>query len=150
MRVRASRSSLFMPWTVPRHTCPVKHKGHFVSVRTRRPSRTWTFTGDFVTIWPSLGGRSPTAPERGVWSRWSFFSGPLGPRPEEKLVLDRAQPPDDRVQQQELTAIVQQALETLNERQRVAVVLNKFEDMSYAEIAEIMELTPKAVKSLLS
>jgi RNA polymerase sigma-70 factor (ECF subfamily) len=77
-------------------------------------------------------------------------SGPLGPRPEEKLVLDRAQPPDDRVQQQELTAIVQQALETLNERQRVAVVLNKFEDMSYAEIAEIMELTPKAVKSLLS
>jgi RNA polymerase sigma-70 factor (ECF subfamily) len=32
----------------------------------------------------------------------------------------------------------------------VAVVLNKFEDMNYAEIAEVMELSTKAVKSLLS
>ena len=31
-----------------------------------------------------------------------------------------------------------------------AVVLNKFEDMNYAEIAEVMGLTTKAVKSLLS
>jgi RNA polymerase sigma-70 factor (ECF subfamily) len=38
----------------------------------------------------------------------------------------------------------------LNERQRMAVVLNKFEDMNYAEIAEVMSLTTKAVKSLLS
>jgi RNA polymerase sigma-70 factor (ECF subfamily) len=30
------------------------------------------------------------------------------------------------------------------------VVLNKFEDMNYAEIAEVMGLTTKAVKSLLS
>ena len=32
----------------------------------------------------------------------------------------------------------------------MAVVLNKFEDMGYAEIAEVMGLTTKAVKSLLS
>ena len=32
----------------------------------------------------------------------------------------------------------------------MAVVLNKFEDMNYAEIAEVMEMTTKAVKSLLS
>ena len=38
----------------------------------------------------------------------------------------------------------------LNERQRVAVVLNKFEDMGYADIAEVMGLSQKAVKSLLS
>jgi RNA polymerase sigma-70 factor (ECF subfamily) len=54
------------------------------------------------------------------------------------------------MQQQELAAIVRQALEGLNERQRVAVVLNKFEEMNYAEIAEVMRLTTKAVKSLLS
>ncbi len=30
------------------------------------------------------------------------------------------------------------------------MVLNKFEDMNYAEIAEVMGLTTKAVKSLLS
>jgi RNA polymerase sigma-70 factor (ECF subfamily) len=77
-------------------------------------------------------------------------SGPLGPRPAEQLVKDKANQPVQRMQQQELAGIVQQALEELNERQRVAVVLNKFEDMNYAEIAEVMGLTTKAVKSLLS
>ena len=77
-------------------------------------------------------------------------SGPLGPRPAEQLVLDRERSPHERMQQQELAAIIKQALDTLNERQRVAVVLNKFEDMNYAEIAEVMGLTTKAVKSLLS
>src|SRR5207237_6841010 len=77
-------------------------------------------------------------------------SGPLGPRPAEQLVLDTENQPYQRVQQQELAAIVQQALDTLNERQRIAVVLNKFEDMNYAEIAEVMGMSTKAVKSLLS
>jgi RNA polymerase sigma-70 factor (ECF subfamily) len=77
-------------------------------------------------------------------------SGPLGPRPAEQLVHDRAKQPVQRMQQQELAAIIRQALDGLNERQRAAVVLNKFEDMNYNEIAEVMGLTTKAVKSLLS
>ncbi|MCC6417263.1 MAG: sigma-70 family RNA polymerase sigma factor [Gemmataceae bacterium] len=77
-------------------------------------------------------------------------SGPLGPRPAEQLVRDREGQPGARLQQQELAAVVRLALEGLNERQRMAVVLNKFEDMNYAEIAEVMELSTKAVKSLLS
>jgi RNA polymerase sigma-70 factor (ECF subfamily) len=77
-------------------------------------------------------------------------SGPLGPRPAEQLVQDRAGRPTDRMQQEELAAIVRQALAGLNERQRAAVVLNKFEDMNYADIAQVMGLTVKAVKSLLS
>ena len=32
----------------------------------------------------------------------------------------------------------------------MAVLLNKFEDMSYAEIAEVMSRSPAAVKSLLA
>jgi RNA polymerase sigma-70 factor (ECF subfamily) len=77
-------------------------------------------------------------------------SGPLGTRPEEQLVRDRHSGPMAKVQRQEMAAIIQQALTGLNERQRVAVVLNKFEDMNYAEIADVMGLTTKAVKSLLS
>jgi RNA polymerase sigma-70 factor, ECF subfamily len=76
-------------------------------------------------------------------------SGPLGPRPAEQLVLDSGSQPAQRMQQQELAAIVRQALDGLNERQRMAVLLNKFEDMNYAAIAEIMGLSSKAVKSLL-
>jgi RNA polymerase sigma-70 factor (ECF subfamily) len=77
-------------------------------------------------------------------------SGPLGPRPAEQLVQDQGPAPHQRLQQEELAAVVRQALEGLNERQRIAVVLNKFEDMNYADIAEVMGLTTKAVKSLLS
>jgi RNA polymerase sigma-70 factor (ECF subfamily) len=77
-------------------------------------------------------------------------SGPLGPRPAEQLVQDRGGPPMQRLQQEELAALIRTALEGLNERQRMAVVLNKFEDMSYEEIAQVMNLTTKAVKSLLS
>jgi RNA polymerase sigma-70 factor (ECF subfamily) len=77
-------------------------------------------------------------------------SGPLGPRPAEQLVRDRAAQPAHRMQQQELAVLIQEAIHGLNERQRMAVILNKFEDMNYAEIAEVMGLTTKAVKSLLS
>jgi RNA polymerase sigma-70 factor, ECF subfamily len=77
-------------------------------------------------------------------------SGPLGARPAEQIVRDRRSGPMQRLQRQELAAVIRQALEGLNERQRLAVVLNKFEDMNYAEIAEVMGLTTKAVKSLLS
>ncbi len=77
-------------------------------------------------------------------------SGPLGPRPAEQLVEGRERQPDHAMQERELAVIVREALETLNERQKVAVVLNKFEDMNYAEIAEVMGLSTKAVKSLLS
>lgn len=77
-------------------------------------------------------------------------SGPLGPRPAEQLVSERDRPPAHHIQQEELAAVVRRALDELNERQRVAVVLNKFEDMGYAEIADVMGLTTMAVKSLLN
>ena len=47
-------------------------------------------------------------------------------------------------------AIVRNALDELNDRQRLALLLHKFEGMSYADIGESMELSPAAVKSLLS
>jgi len=77
-------------------------------------------------------------------------SGPLGPRPAEQMVNDPGTGPVQKVQKQEMAEQIRLALDTLNERQRMAVVLNKFEDLNYAEIAEVMGLTTKAVKSLLS
>src|SRR5947207_14506986 len=57
-------------------------------------------------------------------------SGPLGPRPAEQLVIDSGHQPAQRLQQEELAAVIRQALDGLNERQRMAVLLNKFEDMN--------------------
>ncbi|MCA9270971.1 MAG: sigma-70 family RNA polymerase sigma factor [Planctomycetales bacterium] len=50
----------------------------------------------------------------------------------------------------EMESIVRQAMQALNERQRLAVLLSKFETMSYIEIGETMGLSVQAVKSLLS
>jgi RNA polymerase sigma-70 factor (ECF subfamily) len=58
--------------------------------------------------------------------------------------------PARRADKAETAEVVRMAMQSLNERQRMAVLLSKFEDMSYADIAATMELTPQAIKSLLS
>lgn len=58
--------------------------------------------------------------------------------------------PTRQMDKAELRDIVREALSGLSERQRMAVLLNKFEEMSYADIAATMEMSPQAVKSLLS
>ena len=78
-------------------------------------------------------------------------SGPLGARPEEQLIADKSGlMPTRLAARQELQDVVRQALESLNERQRLAVLLHKFEGMCYADIGQAMDLTVPAVKSLLS
>jgi len=114
--------------------------------RPRSKFSTWLFT-----IANNLALNSLRARQRKPVVPLSLHdSGPLGPRPQEQLVHDPGTGPMQRVQKDELAERIRQALDGLNERQRMAVVLNKFEDMNYAEIAEIMGLTTKAVKSLLS
>src|SRR3989440_4505115 len=50
-------------------------------------------------------------------------SGPLGPRPEEQLAHDGGTGPMQKVEKQELAVQIRAALDGLNERQRMAVVL---------------------------
>lgn len=78
-------------------------------------------------------------------------TGPISSRPEEQMLAEKSgMMPTRQVDKRELQDIVRQALATLNERQRMAVMLHKFEGMSYADISQAMELTVTAVKSLLS
>lgn len=80
----------------------------------------------------------------------SDSSGPMGANPLEAMVLaSSGQIPARHFDKMETREIVHMALETLDRRQRMAVLLSKFEDMGYAEIAEIMEISVQAVKSLL-
>ena len=53
----------------------------------------------------------------------------------------------DKVEQAE---IVRQAVDALSERQRMAMLLSKFEGMCYQDIADTMGLSVQAIKSLLS
>lgn len=53
----------------------------------------------------------------------------------------------DKAEQAEM---VRSAVAVLSERQRMALLLSKFEGMSYQDIAQTMDLSVQAVKSLLS
>ena len=69
--------------------------------------------------------------------------------PAEAIVAGSEVMPARQLDKSELREMVRLAIEALNERQRMAVLLNRFEGMNYAEIADVMKLTPQAVKSLL-
>jgi RNA polymerase sigma-70 factor (ECF subfamily) len=62
----------------------------------------------------------------------------------------RAENAGESMRRRELAARVRDAVDSLPESQRTAVLLNKYEGCSYQEIAEIMGSSVPAVKSLLS
>ncbi len=49
----------------------------------------------------------------------------------------------------ELQAAIQRAIESLPEVQRMAIVLRRYEELSYEEIADVLKLSVPAVKSIL-
>jgi len=56
---------------------------------------------------------------------------------------------DDYMVQNERKKILHKALQSLPEKQRIAFTLHKIEDVSYKNIAEIMELSITSVESLI-
>ncbi|MFW5966423.1 MAG: RNA polymerase sigma factor [Persicimonas sp.] len=62
----------------------------------------------------------------------------------------RATSPGQLLERRQTQEEVEEALEQLPGRQRLAVVLFHFEGLSYSEIADAMETTPKAVERLLA
>ena len=63
---------------------------------------------------------------------------------------ERATDPFDSLTQEERAGIVRKAISNLPPAQRMAVILRRYEGMSYKDIAEAMDNTVPAVKSLLS
>ena len=75
-------------------------------------------------------------------------SGPMNSI-ENSIMASSAAMPSRQLDKLELRQMVQVAIDALGERQRMAVLLHKFEGMSYLDIAKIMNMTPQGVKSLL-
>lgn len=72
----------------------------------------------------------------------------LGDRPMQ--TIDRsAKAPDNTLLEAEMQSAIQCAIDALPEAQRMAVILRRYNDAPYEEIAEVLELTVPAVKSLL-
>ena len=65
-------------------------------------------------------------------------------------IAESAEAADDNMQRQEQAAEIQQALAALPERQKEAIVLCYFQELSNREAAEVMEINIKALESLLT
>lgn len=74
-----------------------------------------------------------------------FGTGP-GPLPDP---TDPQPDPSQTIENKELRLQLTRAIDALPEKQRTAFILDKFEDLSYKEIANVMELSLPAVESLL-
>ena len=120
------------------------------SRKTYEPSAkfaTWFFTIANNVVLNAMRSRS----RRHEHTISAHDSGPLGARPLDVLLaVSSGQMPARLMDKAEMRDIVRMALESIPERQRLAVLLCKFEGLSYADIAAALELTPQAVKSLLS
>jgi len=62
----------------------------------------------------------------------------------------RGSPPHSDLDAEELQAKLAQSIAALPENQRIAITLNKYEHMSYQQIADILDCSTMAVKSLLA
>jgi RNA polymerase sigma-70 factor (ECF subfamily) len=56
---------------------------------------------------------------------------------------------DEHMVERDRAQIIRRAVAALPEKQRVAVLLHKYEEMDYGEIAKILECSESALKSLL-
>jgi RNA polymerase sigma-70 factor (ECF subfamily) len=126
-----------------------------VFLRVYRARESYQPTAKFTTwvhtiatnVAADLRDRAYRRRERGVPASVSASSSQIGL---DQLAVDASGlVPARQADRRELQGVVQQAIAGLNERQRLAVLLAKFEQCSYEEIAAAMQLTVPAVKSLL-
>ncbi len=64
-------------------------------------------------------------------------------------IEDNNMRPDENIEQKERSGILFHAVNSLSTNQRIAFILNKYKDLSYKEIAEIMNTSLPAVESLI-
>jgi len=119
----------------------------------------------FIRVWKSAGRYKPSA----KFTTWMFTitrnlvfnemrrrqrkpAVSIDEREEEYNLLapdEHTATPDQQVLENELVREIDSAIQALPEKQRMAVVLRRYEDRSYEEIADILNLSHSAVKSLL-
>lgn len=61
----------------------------------------------------------------------------------------RGDQPDQNITDQERSDLLHHAIDQLPEKQRIAFTLNKYEELPYQQIAEIMEISLASVESLI-
>lgn len=106
---------------------------------------TWVYR---ITVNASLNHIRGRKVRRGISAEMPS-TGPDGEgRPE--FADESAPSPPAELEKGELTRVVREIVEGLPDRQRIAILLNKYEGLLYEDTAAAMELSIPAVKSLLT
>lgn len=113
------------------------------SFREESRLSTWLYR---VAVNESLNLRKKR--KRKKWLR-SFQSFSNDSSDTEEWIDEKGPDPHEALEQKERARILHKAIEKLSENQRIAFTLNKYENLSYKDIAEVMGTTVSAVESLL-
>jgi len=83
--------------------------------------------------------------------KWFPFqqSGEHSGNPLEETLSDSGPSAEDLLLEKERSRQISDALQSLPDNQRMALVLKRYDDLSYAEVAQIMDCSVSAVESLL-
>lgn len=108
---------------------------------------TWLFT---IANNVALNAKRSLARRREVNLKADSFDDDGPPALDQMALEASGLMPTRQLDKAERADMVRLAIEALPERQRVALLLSKFENMSYIEIGETMEMSVPAIKSLLS
>ena len=66
-----------------------------------------------------------------------------------EITENRSDQPDRNITDQQRSDMLHQAIDRLPEKQRIAFTLNKYEELPYQQIAEVMEISLASVESLI-
>lgn len=125
-----------------------------VFLRVYRTAKRYTPTAKFSTwlyrIAANLSFNVLRAKRRGQPLQLDTVHSDDGETFSRDVADERLTPPHDRLDAEELRAKVAEAVNQLPENQKVAIILNKYEQKSYDDIAIILNCSTMAVKSLLS
>ncbi len=117
--------------------------------------RVWRSAGRYVarakfTTWLLKITRNLVFNEMRRAKRHPHVPVQIDPESEEIPLKDEATAtPDVTLLESELQQAIDQAITQLPETQRMALVLRRYEELSYEQIADVLELSVPAVKSLL-
>jgi RNA polymerase sigma-70 factor (ECF subfamily) len=117
--------------------------------------RVWKSAGRYVarakfTTWLLKITRNLVFNEMRRAKRHPHLPVQIEPEAEEMPLKDEATAtPDAMLLQTELQAEIEKAIMLLPDTQRMALVLRRYEELSYEEIADVLDLSVPAVKSLL-
>lgn len=83
--------------------------------------------------------------------RWLLFfqNAPDSGQVEDEILLDEPPNPEDLLLARERSRQISDALQTLPENQRMALVLKRYDNLSYEEISRVLGCSVPAVESLL-